>query len=676
MTEPGSAASTRRLLALRAPFHASLSPDGARLLLTTSHVPLGSHDEVLAVSLLMVDDGSEHPVPALADGDHSPVWAPDGTAIAWATTADGDDAIAIAPSLDGPTTVLDRGVRAAGPSVWSPDSRFVAFPAFRGTGLDRTAPFRWTRPILEFDGLGALDDPPQLRVVDTETGEGRWLTDDDWRWGTPRWSPSGNLLATTVSIDPSGRTSGSALRVVHLDGTITAPAVPAGRGVVPAWLPDGRLVVLVAEPRSGALGGPAALFVVELPGSGGTGSGGIGSDGIGSDGTGSGGTGDVRRIDLPNLYGDVYADNPAILPEVHDGLLLVDEQGHLIIRTGARGRMGVVRVYLDGLGHEHDDPDHVEVIDRVEVIADGDRCCTTVALAAGRLVLTSQTSTAPAELTVVEPSGAERALTNFGGGLSSNVASRQFTVDGPDGWPIDAWFLAPAHATGPLPTIVLLHGGPHFAYGEGFNLDAHALVEAGFGVLYPNMRGSTGYGDGFAQAVHGDWNEGPTRDVFVAIDHAVALGWVDGDRLGVAGNSYGGYLAAWLVSTTQRFCAAVIENPVTDLVAMYGTSDIGASYFPPQIGGRPHEALQHYLDQSPLLQAHRCTTPCLFVVGDSDRRCPPAQAWSMHRVLLDAGTTSEMLVLPRSSHEGSTYGPVAGRIAHDDALVEWMTRWL
>ena len=640
MTQPGIAASTRRLLALRAPLHASLSSDGTRLLLTTSHVPAGGTDEVLRTTMLLVEDGSEHAVPVLGQHDHSPVWAPDGTAIAWSTKVDGVDALAVAPSIDGAATFLDQGVRAAGSPVWSPDGRFLALPAHRSSGVDRSLPFRWTRPILEFDGLGALDDPPQLRVVDTTTGEGRWLTDDDWRWGTPRWSPAGDRLAVTVSIDPAGRASGSALRVVDLDGTITTPAVPPGRGVVPAWLPDGRLAALVAEPRSGALGGAAALFIVDL-----------------ADPT------NVHRLDVPDLYGDVYADNPAILPEVHDSLLLVDEQGRLVIRTGARGRMGVVRLRLD-------EPD------QIEIIADGPRCCTTVAQAGSQLILTSQTSVSPAELVVVEPTGAERPLTHFGGELAGIVTSREFTIDGPDGWPIQAWFLAPADAAGPLPTVVLLHGGPHFAYGEGFHLDAHALVEAGFGVLYPNMRGSTGYGDGFAQAVHGDWNLGPSRDVFAAVDHAVSLGWVDGQRLGVTGNSYGGYLSAWLVSTTDRFRAAVIENPVTDLVAMYGTSDIGATYFPPQIGGRPHEALQHYLDQSPLLQAHRCTTPCLFVVGEADRRCPPAQAWSMHRVLLDVGTTSEMLVLPNSSHEGSTYGPVPGRLAHDDALVEWMTRWV
>ena len=195
-------------------------------------------------------------------------------------------------------------------------------------------------------------------------------------------------------------------------------------------------------------------------------------------------------------------------------------------------------------------------------------------------------------------------------------------------------------------------------------------------MLFTNPRGSTGYGDEFAFAVHGDWAEGPTRDVLQVIDHAVAQGWIDGNRLGVTGNSYGGYLSAWLASTTRRFRAAVIENPVTDLAAMYGTSDIGATFFPQHFGGAPHEVPDLYRTQSPITHAHRCTTPCLFLVGADDRRCPPSQAWAMHRVLHVVGTPSEVLVLPDSSHEGSTYGPPLGRLTADEALVEWMTRWL
>jgi dipeptidyl aminopeptidase/acylaminoacyl peptidase len=268
----------------------------------------------------------------------------------------------------------------------------------------------------------------------------------------------------------------------------------------------------------------------------------------------------------------------------------------------------------------------------------------------------------------------EQRLTSFA--PAAALDAHRFTVDTAAGLTLDDWLLTPAGVDGPLPTVLLVHGGPHFTFGEMFSLDAHALCGAGFAVLYTNPRGSTGYGTAFAQACHGDWSLGPASDLHALLDHAIAEGWVDADRTGIAGNSYGGYMSAWMVGTSSRFRAAVIENPVTDLASMYYTSDIGTGYFPPQFGGAPHEVPDIYRDQSPITHAHLCRTPCLFLVGDADRRCPSAQAWAMHRVLHLNGVPSEVMVLPGCSHEGSTYGPPIARREADAALVEWFTRWL
>jgi acylaminoacyl-peptidase len=403
-------------------------------------------------------------------------------------------------------------------------------------------------------------------------------------------------------------------------------------------LADGRLAVIVASPQGKPPGSEACLYIVD---------------------------GDIARIiDVPDLFGDVYGDQPAELADSYDNILLAHPDGSLIIRTGSRGRMGIVRL----------NPDQVNSL---EILINDDRCCSPVATTQSELIFTTQSSTSPVEIAVLDyETRTERLLTHFNQVDDSPLVVNRFTIETPDGFTLDAWFLSAHKTTQPLPTVSIIHGGPHFAYGEAFSLDAHALCAAGFGVLYTNVRGSTGYGDAFAHASHSNWAEGPASDQLLVIDQAIKLGLADERKLGIAGNSYGGYLSAWLVSTTKRFKAGVIENPVIDLVSMYGTSDIGATFFPSQFSGAPHEQIETYYRQSPIMHAHECTTPCLFVIGEDDRRCPPAQAWAMHRVLCVRGTTSEVLVLPHSSHEGSTYGPPSGRLAHDDALVEWMTRWL
>ena len=596
-----SPSSTARLLANRAPVSAHLSDDQQSLIVNTVEIPIGSQDALKKTWVINLATGQESEL--LEKDPISERFAPndEGTAL-------------------------------------SPDKKLVVVIKGRGSALDVTSPYRWTRPIRYFDALSDLDDPPQLQLIDLSTNESRWLTDDGWRWSSVRWSPNADAIFACRSLDPLGRDGYQYANLIDLGGNICALPIPGGRSIIGTWLADGRLAVIVASPQGKPPGSEACLYIVD---------------------------GDIAGIiDVPDLFGDVYGDQPAELADSYDNILLAHPDGSLIIRTGSRGRMGVVRL----------DPGQPNSL---EYLINDDLCCSPVATTQSELIFTTQSSTSPVEIAVLEyATKTQRLLTHFNQVDDSPLVVNRFTIETPDGFTLDAWFLSAHKTTQPLPTVSIIHGGPHFAYGEAFSLDAHALCAAGFGVLYTNVRGSTGYGDAFAHAAHSNWAEGPASDQLLVIDQAIKLGLADANKLGIAGNSYGGYLTAWLASTTSRFQAAVIENPVTDLVSMYGTSDIGATFFPSQFSGAPREQIETYYRQSPLLHAHNCTTPCLFVIGEDDRRCPPAQAWAMHRALCVRGTTSEVLVLPHSSHEGSTYGPPSGRLAHDDALVEWMTRWL
>lgn len=625
-------------LARRAPVHATASPDGTRLAVTVTSVPPGA--EVCLVELLVLDTGSGELAAARGSlpGDRWGSWSPDGTRLAFVGRREDRDGVVVA----GPDGEVFWPVgEAASPPAWAPDGSAVALAVHRGQLVDRTRPYRWTRPIAAFDGTGPLEDPPQLLLVDAATGSGRWLTDDGWRWGAPVWSPDGSRLAAPAWLDPDGRVPGTQLRLVGTDGTVQVPDVPTGRSITLAWESADRLLALVAEPGDRPVGSSPRLWRVSPAG-----------------------TGCVQVSVDGELLGDVYGDQPAELADDPSPVLLSDGPGGFVVRSAARGRMGIARLRLSG--------------DTAATTAwlGGDRCLSPFACAAGQVFFTAQSAEHPVDVWAVALAGGEpRRLTFFHDGSAEPAPAgvRRDTVQH-EGRELDLWFLG-GGAT-PSPTVVLVHGGPQFAFGEAFNLDAQALCAAGFGVLYTNVRGSTGYGEEAGGAVVGDWAEGPARDLLAAVDRAVELGWADPDRLGVAGNSFGGYLSAWVAATTDRFRAAVCENPVTDLVSMASTSDIAVPFFARQLGGELHEIPETYLAQSPVLHAHRCRTPLLFVIGAEDRRCPNHQAWGMHRLVHRAGTPSEVLVLPGATHEGSTYGPPAGRLAHDAALVEWMSRWL
>ncbi len=273
----------------------------------------------------------------------------------------------------------------------------------------------------------------------------------------------------------------------------------------------------------------------------------------------------------------------------------------------------------------------------------------------GRLVAAAHSSWAePPELRVLDtadPSG-WRAVSALNTGLADLdlPACERVAWNASDGLEIEGLLIRPAGADGALPLIVDVHGGPTGAYGWQFAGPGWAWpAQAGYALLLPNPRGSAGRGQEFARANLGDMGGGDLQDILAGVDSLVEAGLVDTDRVAVIGGSYGGFMAAWAITQTDRFAASVPMAAVTDWLSFHNTTNIGR-FDQLFLNGDPYDPDSDYLPRSPIMHARRVRTPTLVMHGELDLCVPVSQAYELYQALADAGVTTELVVYPREGH--------------------------
>ncbi|MGW4031261.1 prolyl oligopeptidase family serine peptidase [Streptomyces sp. NPDC004838] len=605
---------------------ADLSPDGRRVAWAAQWAE-GTADRVE----LRLGTVGEPGFRAVKHGsrDTDPAWSPDGRRIAFVSDRSGTPRLHLLDPESGEVVQVAETPVVQGP-VWSPDGRRLAWTAPPPRpARDPAAPYRVTRAIPWADGIGLLDDAlTDIWSADVETGEVRRLTDDEYLNRDPVWGPGG--ITYVASFPPGSPAPSDQVRTVTEDGQVTdrGPVVPDVAVARP--LADGRVV----HGSAGMLH-PASTGDLRI--------------------TGPEGTRSLTKGLGLDLHGGFHSDLPSMLGETP---VVLADATHAVARVHNGGTLEIHRFALDGPPRSHP-------------LVTGPRTAHPIALRAGRLLHTSATAATRPDLYVTDVATGEEARVTFLAGDPEHEVEH-LAVRSADGTAIEGWFLRPTGASAPYPTVLMIHGGPKLAFGEVFNADAHRLADHGYGVLMINPRGSRGYGPEFSAATMSAWGESDFPDFMAAVDHAVGEGLADPDRLGVCGLSYGGYMTCWITSHTDRFRAAVAENPAVNLHSLYGTSDFGV----PLVSMITDNSPQRMAECSPLTHAHRSTTPTLLVVSEHDHRCPPEQARQYYTALTTAGCPVEMLILPGVGHDGSIFGPPAIREAQDDALAEWMDRHL
>jgi dipeptidyl aminopeptidase/acylaminoacyl peptidase len=625
-----------------------LSPGGRRIAFVVTTLS-EDRDEYLAnIWVTDVDGGSPRHFTAGPRRDLEPRWSPDGTRLAFLSERAPREKLQLyVMPVDGgePTklTTLDNGVSSV---TWSPDGSNLAFVSPVGGSREpesederrKSRPARVITSLkYRLNGEGFIyDRRPHVFVVVIDGTAPVQLTDGDFIDADPAWAPDGQSIVF-VSARHAERDDDDASDLWRVPVKAGAPqrlTATAGPVLLPAFSPDGRTIAYLARPGRNAFGRNVRVFTIPS----------------------TGGDATCLTSALDRSCGALHV-RPLWSPDGRSMIVAVEDHGDTgLWRVAAQSGEMPTRV----VGGER-------ALNGFSSSADG-----------RLLAFAASDPLAPPEAFVCRADGTgERQLTRMNRAWTEEVAlssPERFRLTR-EGFEIDCWVMRPAgFVPGQrYPALLNVHGGPHAQYGHGFFDEFQVYAGAGYAVIYANPRGSQGYGEAFTQAVVGDWGGGDYADVMAALDEALRRHpFIDAERLGVLGGSYGGFLTSWTVGHTDRFKAACSERAVNCQYTMFGTSDIGHTFNVVELGGAlPWEDMARYIERSPLTYAKNIVTPLLILHAEEDLRCPIEQAEQLFVALKKLRREVRFVRFPAENHEMSRSGKPRHRLERFRHILEW-----
>ncbi len=285
------------------------------------------------------------------------------------------------------------------------------------------------------------------------------------------------------------------------------------------------------------------------------------------------------------------------------------------------------------------------------------------------------------EIYYIAPDGEETRLTELNTALFDEYEyspPRRVSYVNEKGREIEGWVIAPSglEEGRKYPAILDIHGGPKTVYGDCYFHEMQLWASRGFAVMFCNPTGGDGGGDEFAD-IRGDYGGQDYRDIMGFVDAALEqYGFIDGEKLGVTGGSYGGFMTNWIIGHTGRFKCAASQRSISNWFSFGNTSDIGERFARDQTGGTVWENSELAWAQSPLKYADRVTTPTLFLHSDEDYRCPLPEGMQMFYALMAHGVPARMCIFKGENHELSRSGKPRSRVRRLREITEWMEKYL
>ncbi len=654
-TEPNRNFTGQNLFDLAYATDPQISPDGESIVYVRRQNDIMTDRAVSSIWMIDVASGEETPFAGRSGGAFSPRWSPDGSRVAYVSTEGGNAQLWV-KWLKTREAVKLTGLPNSPSSIsWSPDGRSIAYtmlvddaaPKLGSAPSNRPEGAKWAEPLditdlvnFRADGAGELTPGfSKVFAISATGGAPRQLTFGPYHDGGPlSWSPDGKSITFSANRSPDWQTVPVESEVWKLDvGTLGLTKLTNRKGpdAGPRYSPDGDLIAYVGFDDAGKAYENTELYVMDP-------------------------SGQNRRVLTQDWDFGVDAF-------VWDA----DSRG-VYVQYDERGETKVARIALNG-----------SASDAVEGVSGGglDRPYTGGSFSVAdddTIAFTGGTATRPPEVKVSGRNGA-RYLTDLNANLRSTKALgavRAITVASSfDGQEVQGWLtLPPGYQEGTrVPLILEIHGGPFAAYGPHFSTDNQLYASAGYAVLSANPRGSTSYGEAFAQEIDKAYPGQDYDDLMSIVDRAVEIGVADADKLFVTGGSGGGVLTSWIVGKTNRFRAAATQKPVINWTTQALTAD-GTGYFGLYwIGSRPWENPEKFWQQSPLSLVGNVKTPTLVVVGSEDYRTPVSEAQQYYSALKLVGVPTAFIRVPGASH-AITARP-SQSAAKASAILAWFEKY-
>ena len=629
------------LLKLRSVGAVAFSPDGSRIAYTIIRND-GPLRPVAQLWIMTLADRKSISLSAADEPSSDPEWSPDGKWIAYSGRL-GDKAGLIVARPDGsgkkylgPLDGTNAPLPTTGKNIaWAPDSSKIAYvsaqpgPETADATGDPIVITRYLYKPTASEGNSHFNDNKRLHIfiVDVASGASKQMTSGTHYEHSVDWSPDGKQIAFVSNREPNEDQffNYDLLTLDAVTGEMTRLTATENAEYRPRWSPDGKTIAYEATKRG--------LTDLET-------------------------TMEDTHIWLIDADGKNRRELAGAVDNRQGEVAWADDGRSVLFTVQERGNVHLYRMPVSGGAP-------VAVVNERGTVGNwsvhGDQ------IAYGFTSPSDQ-----AELFLKTAGGAAEQLTDLNrpalsGKTVEPVESFTF-ISGDNQWTVEAFLTYPAgfRADRKYPLIVNIHGGPHGQQGPAFNFRNQVYSSHGWATLMVNYRGSTGYGQKFTDAIFGDQNGNEAQDVLYAVSAALRRNlWIDRDRLGIEGTSYGGQLSEWIITQSNMFKAAIPTAGIVNLIS-YNYMTYYNQYEQMEWGAFPHQGnlMDVLWERSALKHVANVHTPVMLVHGENDNDVPIAEDEQYYIALRDVGVDAVMLRYPREGHG----------LAEPKHVVDWTDR--